>query len=361
MSLRAVRDQDASMRLVGNMLLRRRIPNGLLFWGPDGVGKRLAAVETAKAIHCREREDDACDVCLSCRKVEAGNHPDVIFLAPVKKSRIIDVAAVRSMTELAALRPFESTWRVFIIQEADRMNITAQNHFLKTLEEPPGNSLFILVSESPGLLLPTIRSRCQRIRFGALRPETVAELLERTRDLPPGLSRAIAAVAQGQMSRALDLVDTDKREVVVAVAKQLSEGADPLELAEDFAGRLNQRRKEIETALKAEIDPVAYKEASGEDREEIKKQQLALAESLIRRDIMEYLFLFQTWYRDALVLDATGNPDRVLNRDQIDGLRAMKTEGLDNKCAAMEKARLYIERNLKEERVLRDLFLALSE
>ncbi|HOV72934.1 MAG TPA: DNA polymerase III subunit delta' [Candidatus Hydrogenedentes bacterium] len=361
MSLKAVRDQDASMRLLGNMLLRRRIPNGLLFWGPGGVGKRLAAVETAKAIHCRERENDACDACLSCRKVAAGNHPDVVFLAPVSKSRIITVEMVRSMTELATLRPFESDWRVFIIQDAERMGVPAQNHFLKTLEEPPGNSLFILVSESPGLLLPTIRSRCQRIRFGALRPETVAELLERTRDLPPDTARAIAAVAQGQMSRALDLVDTDKREVVVAVARQLSEGADPLALAEDFADRLNQRREEIKTALKAEMDSEAYKEATREDREEMKKQQLALAESLIRRDIMEYLFLFQTWYRDALVLNVTGDAHRVLNRDQIDGLRVMKTEELDKKCAAMEKAKLYIERNLKEERVLRDLFLALSE
>ncbi|MCX5759214.1 MAG: DNA polymerase III subunit delta', partial [Candidatus Hydrogenedentes bacterium] len=314
MSLTAVRDQDASMRLLGNMLRRRRVPNGLLFWGPGGVGKRLAAVEMAKAVHCREREDDACDVCLSCRKVADGNHPDVTYLAPVKKSRIINVEAVQSMTALASLRPFESDWRVFIIQEAERMGIAAQNHFLKTLEEPPGNSLFILVTESPGMLLPTIRSRCQRVRFGTLRAETVAALLERTRDLPPEVAQSIAAVAQGQMSRALDLVDSDKREVVLAVAKQLTDGADPLALAEDFASRFEQRRAQIKTALKAEIDPDALKEASREERDEQKEQQMALAEALIRRDIMEYLYLFETWYRDALVLSATGDAGRVLNR-----------------------------------------------
>jgi DNA polymerase III delta prime subunit len=220
--------------------------------------------------------------------------------------------------------------------------------------------LFILITESPGMLLATIRSRCQRVRFGTLRPETVASLLESTRDLPHEVAQSIAAVAQGQMSRALDLVDSDKREVVLAVAKELTAGADPLALAEDFASRFEQRRGQIQTLLKSEIDPDARKEASREDREEQKEQQMALAEALIRRDIMEYLYLFETWYRDALVLSVTGDPARVLNRDQLEGLRATKADGIDRKCAAIEKARVYLERNLKEDRVFRDLFLVLA-
>ena len=161
MGLDAIRDQEIPIRLLKNMITRQRIPNGLLMWGPSGVGKAMAAIALAKAINCTETmiPGDACDGCLSCRKIDHGNHPDVIQVSPVKKSRIIDVEAIDNMIEMASLRPHEADWRVFIIHEADRMRDPAQNHLLKTLEEPLGPSLFILITEHPQILLPTIRSR----------------------------------------------------------------------------------------------------------------------------------------------------------------------------------------------------------
>ena len=361
MSFRDIRDQDVPVRLLRNMLRRKRIPNGLLFWGPGGVGKRLAAIEMAKAINCARHGEDACDACLSCRKIKSGNHPDVTVVGPVKKSRIIDVEAIGSINELAGLRPFESTWRVFVLQEADRMGVPAQNHFLKTLEEPPGNSLFILVTEYPGLLLSTIRSRCQRVRFGALRPETVTDLLLRERGLPRALAESIAAVAQGQISRALDLVDSNKRAIVLDITRRLAEGEDPVAMAEGFAKQLEARRTQIEAALRADVDPSEMNDASREEKEEQKKQQLALAEALIRRDIMDYLYLFETWYRDEAVYCATGSALKALNRDQLERLARAKPGDYDKKLAAVEKARVYLERFLNEERVFRDLFFTLAE
>ena len=361
MSFRDIRDQHVPIRLLRNVLGRNRTPNGLLLWGPGGVGKRLTAMEFAKALNCVGRREnpantDACDGCLSCRKVVSGNHPDVSILTPVKKSRVIDVDSVTSMNEMAALRAFESPWRVFIIQEADRMSISAQNHFLKTLEEPPGNSVFILLTEYPGLLLPTIRSRCQRLRFGALRPETVTELLMNSREVSEVTARAIAAVSQGQMSRALDLVDTDKRDVVLALVRDLAEGKDPVDLAEAFAKQLDARRSRIEAALKAEVDD----EVSREEREEQKKQQMALAEALIRRDIMDFLYLLETWCRDAFVCSVALDGAPILNRDHLDLLQRTPPGDFDRKLAAIEKARVYLERFLNEERVFRDLFFALA-
>lgn len=361
MSFKAIRDQEVPVRLLRSILRRRRIPNGLMFWGAGGVGKRLAALEMAKAINCVEHGDDACDACLSCRKVAKGNHPDVTMVTPTKKSRIINVETIQSINDLASLRPFESAWRVFIIQEADRMGVPAQNHFLKTLEEPPGNSLFILVTEYPGVLLSTIRSRCQRVRFGTLRPETVIELLLRDRDLPVELAQSIAAVAQGQMSRALDLLESDKREIVLDITRRLADGEDPLALAEGLAKRLDARRGQIEAALRADTEAGSPNDTSREDREELKQQQMALAEALIRRDIMEYLYLFQTWYRDALVSSTTGETRQVLNRDQAERLRGIKPADFDKKLAAIARARVYLERFLNEERVFRDLFFALAE
>jgi len=360
MSFADIRDQDIPVRLLRNMLTRQRVPNGLLFWGPSGVGKRLTAFELAKAINCTQNAADACDACLSCRKVKSGNHPDLRILSPVKKSRIIDVDMVQSINEFASLSSIESPWRVFILQDADRMGIPAQNHFLKTLEEPPSNSVFVLITEFPGLLLPTIRSRCQRIRFGPLRPETVADLLRRDRDLPEDLAQSLGLIAQGQMSRALDFVDSDKRTIALDLSRRLSEGTDPLALAAEFVSHLTSRRKQIEAALQGAVSSDEMNVLTPEDREALREQQKAQAENLIRRDIMEYLYLLATWYRDELVYSVTNDTERILNRDQEDRLKKVGPQIYEDKIAAIEKARGYLDRFLNEERVFRDLFFVLA-
>lgn len=363
MSLADVRDQTVPIRMLQNMLSRNRIPNGLLFWGPSGVGKRLTAFELAKAIHCVERDDDACDACLSCRKTAHGNHPDLSVVAPLKKARIIDVEAVETMNEMASLRPFESKWRVFIIRDADRMRPPAQNHFLKTLEEPPGNSLFILTTENPQFLLPTIRSRCQVVRFGGLRPDTVAELLMRERKISQEEAEAVAAMSQGRMTLAFGLVDSDKRQVVLDIASRLDGGEDPLALAQAFAGHVADYRKSVEMKLKTEredrIDP---KDLSPEDRERIREEDLALVDAESRRGLLEYLYLFEMWYRDKLVYSVAGDASRVMNRDQAAVLEAHPAAGpIEEKLAAIEQSRVYLERFLNEERVFRDLFFVLAD
>ena len=362
MSLDAIRDQDIPLRLLKNMITRQRIPNGLLLWGTSGVGKAMAAIAFAKAINCTESmiPGDACDGCLSCRKIDNGNHPDIVQVAPVKKSRSIDVEAIDNMIEMASLRPHESDWKVFIIHEADRMRGPAQNHLLKTLEEPVGPSVFILISEYPQLLLPTIRSRCQRVRFQTLAPETVQELLLRERDITPEQAASIAGIAQGQMSRALDLVDTDKRDLIFDLIEQLQSGVDPLALSEEFSSMLSMQKKQIEGAIKTESGTVDAKEVSREDRERIKEEELALADALNRRSIMEFLYLLEMWYRDVMVFDATGDTGQVLNQDKVALLEQAKASKSLEKIEAIEKARLYLERFLNEERVFRDLFFALA-
>lgn len=360
MSFGTIRDQAPAVRLLQNMIRRGRVPNGLLFWGPSGVGKRLAAMEMAKALNCASGTDDACDTCLSCRKIASGNHSDMKVIVPAGKARIINVESIDFINELATYRPFEGAWRAVIILDADRMSLSAQNHFLKTLEEPPSNTIFMLVTEFPRILLPTIRSRCQQLRYGALRPETVVELLLQGHDLPRPTAEAIAAVSQGQMSRALDLVETEKREVVLDITHRLASGEDPLVLSEEFVSHLRAQKEAIEAAVKAEFENDETPDLSSEDSADQKKEQLALAEALVRRDIMEYLYLLKTWYRDILVYRATGDAARVLNRDHLERMRAVKGDGLEAKLGAVEKAWLYVERNLSMDRVFRDLFFALA-
>jgi DNA polymerase-3 subunit delta' len=358
MAFTDIRDQDVPLRLLRNMIARDRIPNGLLFWGPSGVGKRLTALELAKAMNCEAEGQDACGQCLPCKKIAHSNHPDVQVVIPVKKSRNIDVGAIEGIVEMVALKPFESDWRIFIIMDAERMRGPAQNHLLKTLEEPLGQTLFILITEFPQLLLPTIRSRCQRIRFGALRPDTVLEILCRDRELPREAAEAAASLSQGQISRAFDLVDTEKRSVVLDIVGRLSAGEDPLAVSEEFGKYLSAHKSSIEAGVKTDSDPVDKQEISKEDRERIKEEQMALVDALCRRDIMEHLYLFETWYRDALVYRATGEATHVLNRDQEALLESAGP--LNDPISAISKARLYLERFLNEERVFRDLFFALA-
>ena len=360
MSYSDILDQAVPIRFVRNIVASGRIPNGLLFWGPAGVGKRLSALETAKAINCESGSGDGCGTCISCRKIEHGNHADVKVIAPSGRGRIIDVEAVDTINELASYRPFEARWRVVIIQDAERMGVPAQNHFLKTLEEPPSNTLFIMITEFPRLLLPTIRSRCQQVRFGGLRPETVTRLLLRDRDLPPATAAAIAALSQGQMSRALDLVDSGRREVVLDVARRLHGKEDPMAVSEEFVAHLRSQAEMIKNKVKSEVEALDTEEASKEDLEEAKREQAALIEALVRHETMEYLYLFKTWYRDALVYRTTGNPAQLLNRDQEASFSDAGKGDIEAKLAALEKAWLYINRNLSTDRVFRDLFFVLA-
>jgi DNA polymerase III delta' subunit len=361
MGFSAVRDQEVPVRLLHSMMTKNRIPNGLLFWGPSGVGKRFAALEAAKAINCERGAGDACDECLSCRKTAHGTHPDLKQVVPAGKARIIKVEAVDAMNELCAYRPFEGRYRIFIIEEAERMGISAQNHFLKTLEEPPSATVFMLLSEYPRQLLPTVRSRCQHLRFGALQRETVKDLLLQQRpEVPVAAATALAAVSQGQMSRALDLVDSSKREVVLNATARLAAGEDPLLVSEQFVRQVKADAEALKDRLKAEAGQEDRPDMTREEKEEAKEEEEAYLQLLVRRDLMEYLYLLAAWVRDEFVVQAAG-PDLVWNQDQRQRLIARaEAPPREATIAAIEQAWVYIERNLSVDRVFRDLFFALS-
>src|SRR5581483_5266315 len=160
------------------------MPPAVLMAGPSGVGKRMTAIAVAQAINClqprssSEFERDACGECASCRRIARGVHPDVILVQP-GDSGAIKIEQLRSVIDQSQYRPFEGRRRVVIIDEADAATSDAQSALLKTLEEPPPGSIFILVSSMPDALLATVRSRCPRLRFGALSPADVAHVLVR--------------------------------------------------------------------------------------------------------------------------------------------------------------------------------------
>lgn len=171
MALRDIVGQDRALHILEKTIERGRIPSSYLFAGESGVGKKFAALNLAKALNCltaREHDGfiDACDECTSCGKIDKGLHPDVLEISP--ESGQIKIEEIRDIDNLLAFKAFEGKYKVVIVDNADTMNQFAANAFLKTLEEPPENSLLILVSSNPDRLPDTVRSRCSRINFTPL-------------------------------------------------------------------------------------------------------------------------------------------------------------------------------------------------
>jgi DNA polymerase-3 subunit delta' len=197
----------AQLTLLARAVSRGALPQSLLFTGPEGVGKRLVAVALAQRLNCltvppETPDGDACGTCSACRRIGQGTHPDVVTIPGVSIPGEKKVEAVREQLSKSAYRPFEGRRRVFIFDEADELQPVVQNAMLKTLEEPPPSSQFIIVTARPDDLLPTVRSRCQQMRFGRIDVNDVAKLLVTEKGLSPIAAREIAFASDGSPGRA---------------------------------------------------------------------------------------------------------------------------------------------------------------
>lgn len=252
------------------MLAQGRVPGALLFTGEDGVGKKLFAVELAKALNCRApvREVEACDECSSCRRIarlavtpatddaEANKrinwsaHPDVGLVRAA--GRFIVIPQIREIEREANFRPFEGAARVFLIEEADRLNESSSNALLKTLEEVHPTSHLILITARSASLLPTIRSRCQTIRFAPLSATEIEAYLVSQKVRGGQEARLAAQLSRGRLGRALELNLDDyraQREAMLVVLDALA-GAPP-----DRARLLNAAEALSDAKRKDEYEP----------------------------------------------------------------------------------------------------------
>jgi DNA polymerase-3 subunit delta' len=197
---------DRAKSLLQSAIAHDRIAHAYLFHGEDRIGKRLVAVRFAQAVNCdTSAGGDACGTCRSCVQITAGSHPDVLIVQPdpEQANPQIRIERIRDIEQQTIYRPLVGRFKTIVIDDADRMTLGAANALLKTLEEPPSHSLFILVTSRPYVLPATIRSRCQAVRFVPPGRTQVEAALIIQRDMPPADARFLTVMTHARIGEAL--------------------------------------------------------------------------------------------------------------------------------------------------------------
>lgn len=223
MSFKNILGQERPSRVIKKALESGRIPNAYLFYGQQSIGKKSIAIEVAKALNCKiSGPMDGCDQCSSCLKIDRRTHPDFFILEPEKGSptareAILKIDAIREVQKKLAYLPYEGLTKVAIVNNAEYMNSQAANSFLKTLEEPPSQTLIILITSNPYQLAPTIVSRCQGIRFYPLQTKDIKTIIahhfeEEMGEIQPEELELRSSLAMGQVSLAMkeDILESTK-------------------------------------------------------------------------------------------------------------------------------------------------------
>ena len=295
MPFRDVIGQARAIGFLQRALMTGRVAHAYLFNGPSGVGKRAAALAFAQALNCDMKQrsadscqltatEDGCGVCRACRNIANGVHPDVQVIEP--DGAIMKIEQIRTLEADAALVPYEARWKVFILDGAERMNEQAANALLKTLEEPAGDTVFILLTGTVSALPPTIASRCQTVTFVPL-PDGQIEVLLREQGMEASRARLIASLSRGSIERAFSSevasLPATRDLLLEAVGRGVREGpAALIELAEKLS----------------------------KDREKLQQQ----------------LEILSAWLRDLMVAKASGRTDWLVNDDRGEAVAGLAKE-----------------------------------
>jgi DNA polymerase-3 subunit delta' len=303
-----------------NAINRKKISHAYIFAGEDGTGKNMLANAFAMAMQCekvsQEKEvsddqTDSCGSCKSCIQAASDNHPDIVRVTHEKVSIGIDDIRIQVNNDIQ-IKPYSSPYKIYIIDEAEKLTEQAQNALLKTIEEPPVYAVFLLLTNNLNVLLPTILSRCVVLKLQTVDKELIKEFLMKQYKVPDYQAEISTVFAQGNVGKAIQY-----------------------SLSEDFAGI----RQEALHLLKYMDEMELY---------EILEALKRMSEQKDR--IYDYLDFMLLWYRDVLMLKVTKNPNLLVYKSEYtDILKQAKIrsyEGIEKIIAAIEKAKVRLNANV---------------
>ncbi len=298
-----------------------------IFAGEKGSGKMSAASLTAATLLCKEQGDDPCGNCISCSKAFSNNHPDIIYVQH-EKPNVITVDEIRDQVVATAdIKPYESPYKIYIIADADKMNVQAQNALLKTIEEPAPYVVVILLAVSKESLLETIQSRCITLTMRPVPKELVKDYLIGKMHVSAQEAEVMAAFSQGNIGKARALaLGTDFSEMVGNAINIL----------------INLREMSIARCV-AVIGQLTQE----------------------KQNIYDYLDIFEMWFRDVLMFKATKEVDGLIFRGRLEAItkeaNRCSYEGLEEILAAVDTARKRLRANVNFDITMELLLLTIRE
>ena len=297
-----------------------------LFQGEEGVGKEALARTFAAGLQCQsESADKPCKECVSCRQMESGNQPDVIWVTREKASLGVDEIR-EQLCNTMDIKPFSSPYKIYLVPEAEKMTEAAQNALLKTIEEPPEYGIVILMTSNISALLPTIQSRCLTMEFRPLSTAVVESYVKEHCQVPDYQARASAAFAQGNLGKAMRYAKS-----------------------EDFI-----ERKDHIISLLQHVEQMDLSE------------MLAVIKDLGTRkdEVRDYIDLMVLWYRDVLLFKATKDINQLLFQDEASYISREAShrsyEKIEEILQAFEKAKVRLRANVNFDITMELMLLALK-
>ena len=321
MSFSNIIGQDIVIKALKGMISHAQLSGAYLFLGPDGVGKRTASIEFAKAINCETNSIDSCDKCVSCNKIDSLNHPDIFVIKRGKGTSSVKIENIREIIYQASLKPYEGRVKVFILLDAEDMTEEAQNALLKLLEEPPQNQILILTTSRISGILSTVLSMCKVLKFNLLNQAQIQEILVKRHNFNDEEAGLFSHMAMGSPGRALAFKERDwikERDSIV----------------NDFFFKKRALFKE------EVCDEKSY------------------------QDIEESLQLLLCWYRDLLISKFTGDRNLFLNIDRFEEIFSyaakFSTKKLERDLKSVINTLGYIRRNINPKMALFNMALELE-
>ena len=313
-----------------NTVAADKISHAYIINGPALSGKMMLAEAFAQTIQCEkagEGRTEPCMECRSCRQAEGRNQPDIIYVGH-EKPNTISVDDIRTQVNNdIVIRPYSSRYKIYIIDEAEKMNVQAQNALLKTIEEPPAYAVVILLTTNADLFLPTILSRCVTLSVRAVADEKIEKYLMSNYQIPDYQAKVCVAFAQGNVGKAIQLASSENFNELKASALQLL-----------------KRLKEIDL-----YEMTAAVRQIGE----------------YKLEINDYFDLMMVWYRDVLLFKATNDVNNLIFKDEVYDIKRQAEKssyyGIETIIKALQKAKIRLDANVNFDLVIELLLLTIKE